>query len=187
MELVRKFFVFLFDVLESIVVALAIFVVLYLFITQPHQVKGQSMDPNFANGQYILTDKISYHFTVPKRGDVIVFKSPANKEIDFIKRVIGLPGERVRLTDGSFYINGKKLEEKYIPPENFLYPGSFLRENVEITVPAGHLFVTGDNRPHSSDSREFGPIPYEDIVGRSFLRYWPFEDAGLIPKIHYSL
>ncbi len=187
MNLIRKVFVFFFDILESIVVALAIFVVIYLFLLQPHQVKGLSMFPNFHDAEYILTDKISYRFAEPQRGDVIVFKSPQNKEIDYIKRVIGLPGDRVQLVKGSFYINGKKLSEPYIPPENFLYGGSFLREGEEVVIPKDHYFVIGDNRPRSSDSREFGPIEKADIIGRSFLRYFPFNRFGLIEKPSYSL
>lgn len=185
MDLIRKVFVFFFDILESIVVALAIFVVIYLFLYQPHQVKGGSMEPNFHDGEYILTDKISYRFGDPQLGDVVVFKSPQNKEIDYIKRIIGVPGDRVQLLKGVFYINGKKLEENYIPPENFLYGGSFLREGEEIVVPNNHYFVVGDNRPRSSDSREWGPIEKTDIIGRSFMRYFPFNRFGLIEKPNY--
>ena len=187
MDFFRKAFVFIFDILESIVVALAIFVVIYLFAFQPHQVKGKSMYPNFDDGQYILTDKISYRFTTPKRGDVIVFQSPQNKDIDFIKRIIGLPGDRVMILQNAYYVNGQKLDEPYIPPENFLYPGSFLKEGEELTVPTTMYFVSGDNRPHSSDSREFGPIERSTIIGRSFMRYWPLANFGFIPHPTYAL
>jgi len=187
MGFVRKAFVFLFDVLESIVVALAIFVVIYLFAAQPHEVKGGSMEPNFHTGEYILTDKVSYRFVDPQRGDVVVFKSPQNPDIDFIKRIIGLPGDRVRITNNAFYINGKQLSEPYIPPENFLYPGSFLREGQEVVIPEGEYLTIGDNRPRSSDSREWGTVEKANIVGRSFLRYWPFDQFGVVERPEYNL
>src|SRR3972149_8428900 len=88
------------DVVETVVVAAAIFVVVYLFLLQPHQVRGASMKPNFHDGEYILTDKISYRFGEPKRGDVIIFTSPTDQDVDFIKRIIGLPGERVKIAGG---------------------------------------------------------------------------------------
>lgn len=178
-------FRFLFDILESIVVALAIFVVVYLFLFQPHQVKGASMDPNFHDGEYILTNKFQYHFDEPKRGDVIVFKSPQNPDIDYIKRIIGLPGDKVALRNNHFYVNSKELPESYIAPELFTYNGSYLREGMEILVPENHYFVVGDNRPRSSDSREWGPIEKSAIIGKSQFRYWPFDRMGIINRAQY--
>lgn len=178
-------FRFFFDILESIVVALAIFVVVYLFLFQPHQVKGASMEPNFHDGEYILTNKFQYHFETPKRGDVIVFKSPQNPDIDYIKRVIGLPGDRVKLIDNHFYINGTKLEESYIAPELFTYNGQYLKDNMEVVIPQDYYFVAGDNRPRSSDSREWGPIERSSIIGKSQFRYWPFDRMGLIEGVSY--
>ena len=183
--LFRKIFHFFFDVLESIVVALAIFVVVYLFFFQPHQVKGASMEPNFHDGEYILTNKFEYRFSGPKRGDVIVFKSPANPDVDYIKRIIGTPGERVKLANNHFYINDVMLEESYISPKLFTYHGSFLAENQEIIVPEESYFVSGDNRPRSSDSREWGTIERSSIIGKSQLRYWPPDRAGIIKAEEY--
>lgn len=183
--LFRRLFQFFFDILESIVVALAIFVVVYLFAYQPHQVKGASMEPNFHDGEYILTNKFEYRFEAPKRGDVIVFKSPQNPDIDFIKRIIGLPGDHIRLENNRFYINGQILEETYLAPTLYTYYGSYLREGQEIIVPEEDYFVSGDNRPRSSDSREWGPIHRSSIIGKSQLRYWPFDRFGLISKIDY--
>lgn len=183
--LFRRAFTFFFDILESIVVALAIFVVVYLFFYQPHQVKGASMEPNFHDGEYILTNKYEYRFADPKRGDVVVFKSPQNPDIDFIKRVIGLPGDHVKLLGNHFYINDVLLNENYIAPELFTYYGSFLREGAEIVVPKDRLFVVGDNRPRSSDSREWGTIEKSSIIGKSQLRYWPFDRFGIIPVTTY--
>lgn len=186
LTLFKAVFGFFFDILESIVVALAIFVVVYLFLYQPHQVKGASMEPNFHDGEYILTNKYEYRFDSPKRGDVIVFKAPHNPDIDYIKRVIGLPGERVKLLNNHYYINGVLLEEgSYLEKELYTYQGSYLKEGQEMIVPEDYYFVSGDNRPRSSDSREFGPITRSSIIGRSQLRYYPFNRFGLIPQMHY--
>ena len=176
---------FFMDFMETIVVALSIFVVVYLFLVQPHEVKGSSMEVSFHNNEYILTDKISYRFINPDRGDVIIFKAPNNPEVDYIKRVIGLPGDKVKVEKGYVYVNDQKLTENYLREKTYLYPGSFMGEGVNITVPKDHLFVMGDNRAHSSDSREFGPVLRDSIIGKAFLRYWPLSEFGLVPQIKY--
>ncbi|MBI2617035.1 signal peptidase I [Candidatus Gottesmanbacteria bacterium] len=184
---IKKLISLFLDFLETIVVALSIFVVVYLFIFQPHEIKGSSMEPNFFNNEYILTDKISYRFGEPKRGDVIILKAPKNPDIDYIKRVIGLPNERLKVQNGFVYINGEQLLEPYISETTNLFPGSYMQEGVEITVPEGFYFVMGDNRQHSSDSREFGPISSDLIIGRAFLRYWPPKQFGPLEAVRYSL
>jgi signal peptidase I len=178
----------LFDFLQGIVVFLAILVMVYLFLLSPQEINGQSMDPTFHNGEYILTNKVEYKIKDPARGDVVIFKSPRNKEVDYIKRVIGLPGERIKLVNSTYYLNDKPLDESaYLAETVKTYPGSFLTENVEYTIPAGKYFVSGDNRTHSSDSREFGPIPKEDFIGKALLRYFPFDRTGLIKNPFYVL
>jgi signal peptidase I len=176
------------DFIEAIVFALAIFVVVYLFLFQPNQVKGNSMHPTFKDGQYIFTDKISYRMGTPKRGEVIVFKDPKNPDIDFIKRIIGMPGDTVKISEGRVYLNGQILDESnYLASDVFTGPESYLSENQELTVPEGFYFVMGDNRPHSSDSRDFGPVKPSDFVGKVFFRYWPVADFGKIDGAKYSL
>lgn len=175
------------DFLETIVVALSIFVVVYLFIFQPHEIIGSSMEPNFDNKEYILTDKLSYRFHAPDRGDVVILKAPGNPDVDYIKRVIGLSNERLKVQKGSVYINGEQLVEPYLKDASTLFPGSYMEEGTEITIPEGFYFVMGDNRPHSSDSREFGPIPLQSIIGRAFLRYWPPQHFGPLNGIKYSI
>ena len=177
--------VFFMDFMETIVVALSIFVVVYLFLVQQHEVKGSSMEVSFHNNEYILTDKISYRFVNPKRGDVIIFKAPNNPDVDYIKRVIGLPGDQVKVEKGFVFVNDQKLTEYYLKEKTYLYPGSFMLEGTDISVPKDYLFVMGDNRTHSSDSREFGPIPKDSIIGKAFLRYWPITEFGLVPQINY--
>ncbi len=138
------------------------------------------MDQTFHDGEYILTDKLSYRIGLPKRGDVVVFKSPRNSDVDFIKRIIGLPGDRVKISDGKVFINGQKLDETaYLDSSVYTGPQSFLSENQEITVPTNRYFVMGDNRPRSSDSRDFGPVAPSEFIGKVFFRYWPIDKLGL--------
>lgn len=185
MELLKRAINAFFDFLQGIVVFMSVLVMVYLFIISPQEINGASMDPTFHNGELILTNKIAYKFGDPKPGEVIIFKSPKNKEIDYIKRIIGLPGDTVKLENSKFYINNIPLEEAYIAPDVITQAGSYLHEGEEITVPEGYVFVVGDNRPHSSDSREFGPIPFEDIIGKALVRYWPITRAGLIIPATY--
>lgn len=140
------------------------------------------MFPFLYNNELLITDKISYRFREPKSGEVIVFKSPGNKEIDYIKRIIALPKEHVRVFEGKTYVNGQILKEAYLSPEVYTRPDSFLAENVEVAVPERMFFVMGDNRSGSRDSRNFGPIPKEDIIGRAALRYWPLNRFGFLPE-----
>ena len=184
-KLVKSGINFFFDFLETIVVALSVFVVVYLFLVQPHEVKGSSMEPSFLNNQYIITDKISYRFGDPQRGDVIIFKAPVNPDVDYIKRIIGLPGDKVMITKGKVFINGKMISELYLADLTPIFPNGFVQDGVEIDVPQEHYFVMGDNRPHSSDSREFGPISKKLIIGRAIFRYWPVNDIGVIPHVNY--
>jgi len=178
------------DFMETMVIALSIFLVVYLFFMQPHQVNGQSMEPNFLSGEYVLTDKVSYKVGEPKRGDVIVLHAPEEAHCpkgtgcDFIKRVIGLPGETIELKNNHFWVNGVMLNETYIPTEFQTLPGKYM-QNGPIVLGAGEYFVSGDNRPYSSDSRAWGPIKKSHIVGKAFFRYWPASALGLIKAVNY--
>ena len=178
--------VFFLDIIETVVVALALFVVVYLFLFQPHQVKGNSMYPNFHDGEYILTDKISYRLGLPKRGDVIVFKAPKNEEVDYIKRIIGLPGDEIKVSAGLVYINNKKLNEDYLPTDYVTSSGSFLSEDAPVKITEGQYFVLGDNRNHSSDSREWGFVKKDEIIGKAFFRYWPVNRVGTVQGVSYN-
>lgn len=176
-----------FDFLQGIVVVLALLVMVYLFIMSPQEINGASMEPNFHDGEYILTSKVLYKFRQPARGDVVIFKSPANKEIDYIKRIIGLPGDTVSLKNNTFYVNGQIVEEPYLAPETPIFGGSYLSEGQSVVVPPDSYFVAGDNRAHSSDSREFGPIAEGDFIGTAIFRYWPFSQLGSLPKPTYNI
>ncbi|MDO5561275.1 MAG: signal peptidase I [bacterium] len=173
------------DFVETIVVSLAIFFVIYIFIAQPHQVNGHSMDPTMQTGEYLLTEKISYRLREPERGEIIVFKAPASACIgsgcDFIKRIIALPGETVKIVDGKFYVNGQALDEStYLAGTTITQPGAYTADEREITLGTDQYFVSGDNRANSADSRYWGPISKNAIIGRAFVSYWPFAKMGLI-------
>ncbi len=168
------------DILETVVFIGSFFIVVYLFIMQPNQVKGASMEPTFASGDYIMTSKITYKFRQPERGDVIVFKSPKNPDIEYIKRIIGLPGDKINIKNSQVYVNDKLITENYISDATNLWDGGYAKEGVPITVPENYLFVMGDNRPRSSDSREFGPVAVDSIIGHVFYRYYPANKVGWI-------
>lgn len=181
---------FILEFVQSIVLALAVFVLLYLFVAQPNEVKGNSMLPNFVTGEYLLTDKLTYNFSDPKRGDVVVFKAPptepcAEDECEYIKRIIGVPGDRVMVMGGQVYLNGQILDQYFLPGDFVTDSGMFLSEGLEIIVPEGQYLCFGDNRSHSRDGREFGPIDKKLIVGKAFFKYWPVGSVGLVPKVTF--
>lgn len=170
---------------ETLIVSLAIASFIYAFVAQPHKVFGSSMYPNFHHGDYILSNKIEYYFSLPKRGQVIVFKNPRNTSQDFIKRIIGLPGEKVKIASGHIYINDQILNESYLDPSVFTNTGVFIREGEQVEVPTNHYLVLGDNRAASSDSREWGFVSKDQIIGQAILRYFPLNEVGLIQGANY--
>lgn len=139
------------------------------------------MEPNFHHGEFILTEKISYYLGSPKREDVIVFRfTKGTPEVDYIKRIIALPGETIRIHDQRVYINDELLAEDYLAPNQPTNGHSFLKNEQSYTLGADEYLVLGDNRGRSSDSRQWGPTKREDIVGRAFFRYWPFGRINLV-------
>jgi signal peptidase I len=139
------------------------------------------MEPNFEDGDYLIIDEITYRFREPKRGEVVVFKNPMNERQRFIKRIIGLPGETIEISDGKIFIsNGEKkvLNEPYLN-------SSFTFGDIKITLGSDEFFVLGDNRQFSLDSRRFGPIKKKEIVGRVFLRLWPIYSFAKIEAPAY--
>jgi len=174
---------FFLDFIETIVIALAIFVIVYKFLMQPHQVKGNSMFDNFHNGEYVLTNKIAYQLNDPEVGDVVIFEAPKNEDYDYIKRIVGMPGDKIMIKKGKVYINNQLFDEMgYLDSNTYTRTGSYLSEGQEIIVASDSYFVIGDNRDHSSDSREWGFVPLENIVGKAWIRYWPLNKMGMIKK-----
>ena len=140
------------------------------------------MTPNFEDGEMILTDKISYRFSQPKRGDVIIFQSPTINK-DLIKRVIGLPGETISIENGEVKVNDKPLTETYISVQT--PPGAFLAEGQKYIIPANDYIVLGDNRSNSLDSKEWGTLEKKNIIGRAWFVYWPPGKISFVPSVNY--
>jgi len=164
---------FALDFIKVFIIAVAIIVPIRWFLFQPFVVTGDSMRPNFQNGDYLIIDEISYRFREPHRGDVIVLRFPNDESQFFIKRIIGLPNDRVVIENGKVKIynsehsQGFVMEEQYLPSNNLTYG------NLDLTLDKDDFFVLGDNRLSSSDSRIWGTLPQRDIVGRVFLRIFP--------------
>jgi signal peptidase I len=185
MNILKKIGLFFLDIIETGTIALSVFIIVYLFILQPHEVKGNSMLPNFEHAQLLLTDKISYRLSEPERGDVIVFKAPVNARYDYIKRIIGLPGETLTVKDGHVFVDEEQLDETYLPTDTYIRAGQFAKEGLPVIIPQEAYFVMGDNRNYSSDSRDWGTVPRENIVGRVWMRYWPPDKIGKIKQPTY--
>ena len=179
----KKFFLFVWDFLKIVIISLAIVAPIRYFLFQPFIVRGQSMEPNFSNGNYLIVDEISYRFRDPQRGEVIVFKSPTNPSQRFIKRIIGLPGETVEIENGNIRIfkNGEMLFLK----ESYLPSNLFTSGDIRVKLKDNEYFVLGDNRNFSWDSRKFGPISRDLIIGRVFLRAWPISEFSKIEAPAY--
>ena len=179
--ILRKIYSFFVDTLQTLLLAAAVFLIIYVFLFRPFQVNGISMYPNFYDKEYILTNIIALHLKNSRLGDVIVFKAPLDPDKDYIKRVIGTPGDRVLIKNGDVYLNGKRLDESlYLKPSVKTYGESFLKEGEEITIPKDEYFVLGDNRSFSSDSREWGFVKRKSIIGESFIVYWPLKLMGVV-------
>jgi signal peptidase I len=181
---------FVLDFIQSIVLALAVFVLVYLFVAQPNEVTGSSMYPNFVDGEMLLTEKITYYFREPQRGDVVIFKAPKSEpcsanSCEFIKRIIAIPGDRVMVKDGQVYLNGSLLDQFFLPEGVVSAEGNYAKEGVENIVPEGQYLCFGDNREHSRDGREFGVIDKSLIVGKAFFKYWPINSIGVIPAVTF--
>jgi signal peptidase I len=162
------------ELLETILPALLIALLINVFVGQATRVEGQSMEPNLHSEQRLVVEKLSYRFHGPQRFDIVVIKMPSQGEELLIKRVIGLPGETVEIRDGQVYVDGNLLEEPFT--EDSTYPG----RNSKVTVPPLYIYVMGDNRDRSNDSRSFGPVPIDNIIGRAWLSYWPPEQIGIV-------
>jgi len=198
------------EVLETVLLAAVIFVGVRLLVLN-FRVDGQSMTPNLHDREMLLVNRnaylnvdlnavidwlpgierdgewVVYPFDPPERGDIVVFDPPdppvSGGDKPYIKRVIGLPGETVEIRGGSIFIDGQQLDESYLPGAST----SCGRRGCDpITVPEGHVYVLGDNRDNSSDSRFFGAVPVDAIVGKAWLTYWPVEDFGLVPHEDYA-
>jgi len=180
-----KIFPLLREILEVVVISLLIVVPIRYFLVQPFFVKGASMEPNFKDGEYLIVDEISYRLGEPKRGDVIVFKYPLDPSQYYIKRIVGLPKETVEIKDGKITIFNNLYPDGLILNEAYLPQGLATNSNAEARLGSKEYFVLGDNRTSSFDSRRWGTLSRENIIGRAALRAWPFASAQLIFAPNY--
>jgi len=158
----KRFFL---DILETLVLAVILFIGINA-VSARVRVDGFSMRPTLDNGEFVLVSKLSYHqLSGYERGDIIVFHFPVNPREELVKRIIGLPGDHVMVQEQKLYVNGQLLDELYIEHAP-LYSGEWI-------VPEGHLFVLGDNRNNSNDSKDWGMLPMENVIGKAVLIYWP--------------
>ena len=177
--MIKDIFSFFFELVKIVVISLVIIIPVRYFLIQPFYVKGASMEPNFYDHEYLIIDEITYRFRDPERGEIIVFRYPRNPQEYFIKRIIGLPGEKIEIKDDKVKIfnaenpNGFALDESK-------YLSSSVTTSGEINQTLGEeYFVMGDNRQYSSDSRSWGPVPEADVMGKVVLRAWPLGKAGI--------
>ncbi|MBA2277519.1 MAG: signal peptidase I [Chloroflexia bacterium] len=194
------------EIVETLLLAVIIFFAVRAVVLN-FRVEGLSMSPNLHNGEMLLVNRNAYNsfdlyalvdwlpgvahdesrtvqpFDPPERGDIVVFDPPTNSDKPYIKRVIGLPGESVEIRNGSVFIDGQEVNEPYLDGESTECPGRDACEPV--TVPPDQIFVLGDNRDNSQDSRSFGPVEVDDIIGKAWVTYWPSADIGIVPHYDY--
>lgn len=162
----------LIEAIQTIALALVLFLIINS-ISARIRVDGSSMEPTFQDGDYVIVNKLAYRSGELERGDVVVFPFPLNKEEDFIKRIVGLPGDKLEIIRGDIFLNGTRINEPYLLSDA-------RGDMAEIIVPQGTVFVMGDNRNDSSDSRVWGPLAIDEIIGKAIYRYWPFNAIGAV-------
>ncbi len=165
---------FLRESAETVIIALVLALLIRGFLVESFLVQGYSMEPTLHDGERLLVNKLAYRLEAPERGDIVVFRYPLNPKRDFIKRVVGTPGDTIEIRHNQVFLNGQPLKEDYILPDR--YP----RNYQPVTVRPGTVYVLGDNRGNSEDSRIFGVVPIENIKGRAFLVYWPVSELEVI-------
>ena len=189
----RPAFGCLLEIVETLVLTFVIFFVIQNFVAQPYKVQQQSMERTLEPEQYVLVDKVTPRVDPYSRGDIVVFVPPRSWVQDngtpFIKRVIGEGGDTVKIEEGKVLINGTVITEAYVYSD---VPGGSPQETLASpdqdswVIPDGQLFLMGDHRSNSADSRVFGPVPVDQVIGRAFLRYWPLDTLGILPTPIYS-
>lgn len=169
-----------YELTKWVIVVIVLITMVHFFVATLFIVDGESMEPNYHSGEYIIVDRFQYLFGQPERGDVVVLKFPGDPEHKkYIKRIIGLPGDNVILQDGQVFINGQKLDEKYLPEGTLTLP------NLNRTLKEDDYFLLGDNRPNSSDSRIWGVANKRYLIGRAWLILYPFENAKVVKELVY--
>ena len=181
----------LWDFAKIVLVALVIIVPIRYFVFQPFIVSGSSMEPNFSNGQYLIIDELSYHLGSPQRGQVVVLRYPEDPKQFFIKRIVGLPAEKIEIDNGKVVVfnaqhpDGVTIDEPYLPNQSLSYPhdATVVGGKKILTLASNEYFMMGDNRLASSDSRDWGPLPRNDMVGRVLVRVLPLGEFGVFNNL----
>lgn len=184
---------FVVEVAKVVIISLAIIIPVRYFLIQPFYVKGASMEPNFYDNEYLVVDEISYRIGTPNRGDVVVIRNPQRESDFLIKRVIGLPGDRIEIMNGGVRITNDDNPDGIVLDETAYLSADLTTTGiVDETLGTNQYFVLGDNRPASLDSRYFGPVVRREIIGRAWVRAWPiprftiFKTPGYVPAVHAS-
>ncbi len=170
----------LWEFVRFIVIAAVIVIPIRLWVAQPFIVNGSSMVPTFENGEYLIVDELSYNFRQPERGEVVIFRYPQDHSKFFIKRIVGLPGEQLEIKNSKIHIYNTQFPEGFALNESYLDKNVFMADT-SITLNKTEYFVLGDNRGMSSDSRYWGPLPDDLVIGRAWLRLWPFNKISVFP------
>lgn len=181
----KAFLYTIWEIVEVVLIAVITVVIVRNFLVQPFLVSGASMEPNFKGGDYLLVDEISYRFREPQRGEVIVFYYPADNATYYIKRIIGLPGEKIKIKDGTVVVYDRNSPDELILEENYLPSDTQTPGDKEIIIGDNEYFVLGDNRYYSFDSRNWGTLDKDEIVGLVRLRLWPFNKVMAFEKPAY--
>ena len=169
----KNFFFFIWEVTKIVIIALLIVIPIRYLVFQPFYVKGESMEPNFSDGDYLIVDEITYRFRVPQRGEVIVFRYPNDPSQRYIKRIIGLPGETIEIEQGKVIIYSNEEGGVVLEESAYLSPSVFTLGDLRTVLSENEYFVLGDNRAASADSRRWGLLSRENIIGRALIRAWP--------------
>lgn len=181
-SMIKKIWLEVWDIIKFLAPIIIVVFIVRTYIAQPFIVDGESMAPNFHTGHYLIIDEISYRFSEPKRGDVIVLRYPLETSRFFLKRIVGLPGDRVVLKDGKVFIFNSENPKGYVLEEAYhnqtTFPAGQFRD---VTLGDEQYFAMGDNRSGSSDSRAWGILPRKDIVGRALVRLFPVKQLGITP------
>ena len=188
LSLGKQILIFGWEIFKVVTISLAIIIPVRYFLIQPFYVKGASMEPNFSDFEYLIINEISYRFNEPQRGEVIVFRYPHDPSQFFIKRVIGLPGEQVVIRDGQVYIKSSTSQELVVLDESaYLSATTKTGGQIDVTLGPDEYYLLGDNRAASLDSRAFGPVSRQSIIGKTLLQGWPIDKVGLFKSIDYGL
>ncbi|XOU93984.1 MAG: signal peptidase I [Candidatus Kerfeldbacteria bacterium] len=178
---------FIIELVKIVLIALVVIIPIRYFLFQPFYVRGASMEPNYYDNEYLIVDEITYRFTDPERGDVVVVKVPEKKSDYLIKRIIGLPGETVEIKDGDIIIHNNENINGFLLSESYLKDGMITSGYKKEEIGEEEYYLMGDNRPVSLDSRSFGPLNGDNIIGRAWLRVWPFDQFSSFSAPEYNL